>query len=618
MTVEETIVSVLEGTAAEALEDQRLRRLISGQMTREELLKFFRNFIPTHLSSVQILALLFSLTPTGASELVRGNLLEEMGLEEGEKAHPDMLIDLAQGLGFSEQEIRRLSVVADESRRAFASAPMPQKNLRDIGLAILLETVAFEGFLSRVSDQLAEALTSHYYLSSDAVKWFTLHGEVDVRHAEEGRQVVRTYISYYRFSESEVESIVRSTFANNVVLRRYFPDDFSSSTVAGPLRLKSVEILPVVIPFARRFEHATMSRAASDAVIVRITGGDGVRGYGEALPRPYVTGEDVASMVAALRSKVIPEVLNREFESGRAVLDQVRALAAAWSPPQDLSHSVIAWNATMCAMELALLDWAFKRAGQSLSEWLAPARDQVVYTGVIDATDPETAGALASRYAEAKFARIKVKVGIGDDMPRLEAVRRAVGDRVAIRVDANGAWDTASAVKALEALRAFDIEAVEQPVGSHDIQGMRRVREESGIAVVADESLVTMQDAEALVREQACDVFNVRVSKCGGLLTSKAIADFGLSAGLQVQVGAQVGETSLLSAAGRHLAGHLPRLESTEGSFGTHLLAEDITADPVMFGHEGRGGPIVGPGLGVAVDDEVLERMALDVIEMDA
>ena len=618
MTVEERIVGLLEGTISEALEDLRLRRLVSGQMTRQELLKFFRNFIPTHLSSVQILAFLFSLAPGEAFELVRGNLLEEMGLEEGDKAHPDMLIDLAQGLGFSEQEVRRLSGVADESRRAFASAPMPQKTLRDMGLSILLETVAFESFLSRVSDQIGEALTGHYHLSSDAVKWFTLHGEVDVRHAEEGKQVVRTYISHYRFSESEVERIVGTTFAKNVVLSRYFPDDSPSLSLAGPLRLKSVEILPMCIPFAQSFEHATMSRSSSDAVIVRVTGSDGVRGFGEALPRPYVTGEDVASMVAALRSRVIPEVLGREFESGMAVLDQVQALAAVCTPPQETGPSVIAWNATMCAMELALLDWAFRRSGQSLSEWLAPARDQVVYTGVIDATDPATAGTLASRYADSGFGRIKLKVGIGDDIPRLESVRRAVGDRVAIRVDANGVWDAATAVKALEALRAFDIEAVEQPVDSHDIEGMRRVREESGVAVIADESLVTMQDAETLVREQACDVFNVRVSKCGGLIASKAIADFGLSAGLQVQIGAQVGETSLLSAAGRHLAAHLSRLESAEGSFGTHLLTEDITADPIMFGPGGRGGLLMGPGLGVAVDDQVLERLATDVIKIDA
>ena len=617
MTVDELIVGVLEDKTSEALDDQRLRRLISGQMTREELRKFFRHFIVTHLNSVQILSFLLSVAPRDAAGLVRENLLEEMGMEDGEKAHPDMLIDLAEGLGFSEREITRLSAVADESRRAFASAPMAQKSLRDMGLAILLETVAFESFLSRVSDQIADSLTSHYQLSSDEVRWFTLHGEVDVRHAEEGKQVVRTYISDYRFSVSEVERIVRSTFAKNVILDRYFPEDPPSSHVPGPLRLAAVEILPLRIPFARSFEHATMSRAASDAVIVRVTGHDGIRGYGEALPRPYVTGEDVATMVATLSSRVVPEVLAREFESGVAVLEQVRALAAAWSPPQVQGHSVIAWNATMCAMELALLDWAFRRAGQSLSEWLLPARDQVVYTGVIDATDPETAVTLAARYIDARFARIKVKVGIGDDLRRLEAVRQAAGDRVAVRVDANGAWDAASAVKALETLQPFGIEAVEQPVGAQDIEGMRRVREETGIAVIADESLVTMQDAEALVREQACDVFNVRVSKCGGLLPSLAIAEFGLSAGLRVQVGAQVGETSLLSAVGRHLALHLAEVESVEGSFGTYLLSEDITAEPVMFGDAGRGSLVLGPGLGVTVDDQAVERLATDVIRVE-
>ena len=140
---------------------------------------------------------------------------------------------------------------------------------------------------------------------------------------------------------------------------------------------------------------------------------------------------------------------------------------------------------------------------------------------------------------------------------------------------------------------------------------------ETGIAVIADESLITMRDAENLVRDQACDVFNVRVSKCGGLLRSLAIAEFGLSAGLGIQVGAQVGETSLLSAVGRHLALHLADVESAEGSFGTHLLSEDITAEPVMFGDAGRGGLVLGPGLGVPVDDHILERLATDIIRTE-
>ena len=393
----------------------------------------------THLNSVHILSFLFSLAPRDGAGLVKENLLEEMGLDEGEKAHPEMLIDLAQGLGFSHGDIMQLSAEADEVRRASASTAKPYGTLRDLGLAILLETVTFESFLSRVSDQIAEALTNHYQLSTDEVRWFTLHGEVDIRHAEEGQEVVRTYISDYRFSESEVRRIVSDTFTDNVILTRYFPNDSPSPLSAVPLRLAMVEIMPLEIPFARSFEHATMSRAASDAVIVRVTDRDGLQGYGEALPRPYVTGEDVAGMVARLGSKVVPEVLAREFESGVAILDQVRDLASAGFLTERQGRSAVTWNAAMCAMELALLDWGFQRAGQSVSAWLPPARDQVVYTGVIDATDPGTAGTLASRYAEARFSRIKVKVGIGDDMRRLEAVREAAGDRVAVRVDANGA-----------------------------------------------------------------------------------------------------------------------------------------------------------------------------------
>ena len=147
----------------------------------------------------------------------------------------------------------------------------------------------------------------------------------------------------------------------------------------------------------------------------------------------------------------------------------------------------------------------------------------------------------------------------------------------------------------------FDITAVEQPVAACDLEGMRRVRQETGLKVIADESLVIFDDAVNLIREQACDVFNVRVSKCGGLISSLRIAELGLEAGVKVQVGAQVGETSLLSAAGRHLAAHLPEVEYVEGSFGTHLLSEDITRGPVMFGYEGRGSLVMGTGLGVEV-----------------
>ena len=548
--------------------------------------------------------------------MVKENLLEEMGLEESEKSHPDMLIDLAQGLGFSQPDILQLSAEADEVRRSFSSSKVPYDSLRDLGLSILLETVAFEFFLSRVSDSIANAMTGHYGLSAEAVQWFTLHGELDVRHAEEGRQTILGYASYFRFRPEEFERIARKTFVGNVVLNRYFPSGSRSKPKAEPSGIETLEILPMHIPFTQAFVHSKTSRSNSDSVIVRLKGSDGLTGYGEALPRSYVTGEDVPGMVGALRYKLGPNAMKLDLDSGTGALGQIQSFVEGWSSLQTSSPDVVAWNAILCALELAMLDWAFKRSGESISNWLAPIRRDVVYTGVIDATDPETAREMAARYAQARFGTLKVKVGVDDDLQRLEAVRKAAGGRIEIRVDANGAWTALEAISALKQLKAYNVSAVEQPVPASDLEGMLRVRYETGVTVIADESLVTLNDAANLIRMEACDVFNIRVSKCGGLLASKQIAQIGLDAGIQVQVGAQVGETSLLSAAGRHLAAHLPGVEYVEGSFGTHLLSEDISPEPVMFGYEGRGDLLMGEGLGVAVDDEALERLAADIVKV--
>jgi muconate cycloisomerase len=133
---------------------------------------------------------------------------------------------------------------------------------------------------------------------------------------------------------------------------------------------------------------------------------------------------------------------------------------------------------------------------------------------------------------------------------------------------------------------------------------------------VADESLVTLADAEALIAAEAVDYLNVRVSKCGGLSRSLGIARRAAAAGIGVQVGSQVGETAILSAAGRHLAAHLPQVAFVEGSYGTLLLTEDVSAESVRFGHRGAAPLLSGPGLGVHVLEERLRKYARRVVEL--
>ena len=118
-----------------------------------------------------------------------------------------------------------------------------------------------------------------------------------------------------------------------------------------------------------------------------------------------------------------------------------------------------------------------------------------------------------------------------------------------------------------------------------------------------------------LIEERSVDYFNLRISKCGGLFNTLAIAQLAQSAKIGLQVGCQVGETAILSAAGRHFAAHLKYVRFIEGSYGTHLLTEDISKEDITFGVGGKASILKGVGLGIKVQEHLLERFAKKIIQ---
>jgi muconate cycloisomerase len=207
---------------------------------------------------------------------------------------------------------------------------------------------------------------------------------------------------------------------------------------------------------------------------------------------------------------------------------------------------------------------------------------------------------------------VKVKVGadLERDLRALRVLRRLLAPGTDLRVDANCAWSADEAIEALARMRRYRLSAVEQPVPAHDHDGLRRVTASVPEAVIVDESLRTEEEAVRLAETRACDAFNIRVSKCGGLLPSKRIAQVAADAGLACVVGAQVGESGILSAAARHLAASIPSVRYVEGSAGRLLLKEDLTVENVMPGWGGRARTYDGPGLGVSVSEETFRKHA--------
>lgn len=378
------------------------------------------------------------------------------------------------------------------------------------------------------------------------------------------------------------------------------------------MRLVAATLYALRLPFVETFSHSATTRRWSDSVVIRVRDEIGTEGFGEGAPRPYVTGETVETMLVHLARDVWPRVVGRELPP-TGHLAGLEAFLPETHPP-----GVLAPHAARAALETAILDCTLRRTGRPLASILSPRRRSVTYSGVITAGPVERAVQHARQMRVVGLAAVKLKVGFDDDVTRVAAVRNALGPEVSLRLDANGAWSVERALEVLDAVTPLGIAAVEQPLARGPVQDLARLRRGTSVPIVVDESLVTLADAETLIAEKATDYFNLRVSKLGGLTRSLAIAARAAAAGIGVQVGSQVGETAILSAAGRHLAAALPEVVFVEGSFGTLLLAEDVSVESVRFGHRGEAPLLTGPGLGITVVEERLRRHALSVCELPA
>lgn len=368
-------------------------------------------------------------------------------------------------------------------------------------------------------------------------------------------------------------------------------------------RVEKFEIYAVDLPFRKPFKHAAAERRSSDSLFVKCITDSGAVGFGECLPREYVTGESRDGAFEMLSESILPRLIGMEFES----IDAVRWFLAECDgkAPPDWVEAHTPQTAAWCAVDLALLD-AFGRAfGQPIrlgddASWPKSLRYSVVIS-----SDSGLKKLLLIRLFGVR--QVKLKVEAGEEIASAQRVRRCLGRRCDIRVDANMAWDAEAALAAMRQMSAVGITSYEQPVAADDIDGLARLVRESDLGVMVDESLSDRDSLANLVERNACTAVNVRISKCGGLLAAHARCREALDAGLTVQIGCQVGESSLLSAAHLILVAAVRQVRYAEGCFGRLLLLEDPAEPVLQFGFGGKPPKMPpGPGLGVSMNEDTL------------
>ena len=349
-----------------------------------------------------------------------------------------------------------------------------------------------------------------------------------------------------------------------------------------------LDVYRTAIPM-RSFEHAAARREVAEAVVVRLTLADGRCGWGETLPRHYVTGESLEGVVEDITGVLWPELCR--------------------DPSTPLTRSIDGrcLNAAACALDLARLD-----AGGGFAGVTGGIEARV--SGVLGSADPARTGRRLRLMQWFGLRDFKLKLGFGDaiDAENLRVVCRRIGNglragRCTLRVDVNGGWDADSAPARVAELRQCGVCAVEQPVFC-TAERLVQLAGRCELPLIADESLLTRQDAVSLLAAPSRVMWNLRISKNGGLAPTADLARLAKESGVAWVAGCMVGESSILSAAQRRLlqAGLGPRF--VEGNYGRLLLAGDLTRRSLRFGYAGRLRPLSGAGLGVNVAAKKLAR----------
>jgi o-succinylbenzoate synthase len=214
---------------------------------------------------------------------------------------------------------------------------------------------------------------------------------------------------------------------------------------------------------------------------------------------------------------------------------------------------------------------ACRRAAEEAAEVGFPRahRDVVRVNALVD-------GPVFDADALRRFDTVKVKVRAARDVDVVARVRDAVGPLVALRVDANGAWDVDTAVTMIERLARYDLELVEQPVAA--IDELARVRRRVAVRVAADECVRTVEDARRLRALDAADAVVVKQQPLGGVRTALGVAE---AAGVPAVVSSMM-ETSVGLAAGLALAAALPELPFACGLATLAYTGGDVVTDPLV------------------------------------
>src|SRR4029077_20396883 len=292
------------------------------------------------------------------------------------------------------------------------------------------------------------------------------------------------------------------------------------------MRISSIEPILVDVPLAEPVHGVHGVTTVQRSVLVRVTSDDGAEGVGNVDPTPAYS---------AMSAAEVPETVRRigPALAGVDPFNVHRALAV-------MDREAPGRHEAIAAVEMALVDLKARALDLPVHSLLGGrVKDEVTLNAWIGTVPPDRAAHEAMGWLGRGFRSAKIKVSgtASDGIARVAAVRSAVGDRMALRVDFNESLTRSEAVPVIRLLEPYDLTLVEQPLPRGEIAGLAEIRRAIGIPLMADESVTGPAALVEIIRREAADPVKVKVMKQGGLLRTLAMVELASAAGLRVVVG---------------------------------------------------------------------------------
>jgi L-alanine-DL-glutamate epimerase-like enolase superfamily enzyme len=362
------------------------------------------------------------------------------------------------------------------------------------------------------------------------------------------------------------------------------------------MRIAEIEPILVEVPFKRPVAGVHGTRSGQVSVLLRVVSDEGVEGWGNVDPTPgysEMSGEEVRATVQQLAAVVI----------GLHPFNVRRLLAAM---DEAVEHRFEA----KALIEMALWDLKGRALGLPVHLLLGGRmRDEVTLNAWIGTVPPEQAAREAVDWLGRGFTTAKIKVsGPGPEgRQRVAAVRSAVGDRMALRVDFNESLRREEAVPCIDGLEPYGLTLCEQPISRDDIAGLAEIRRAVRTPLMADESVRDEASLMEIIRLEAADIVKVKVMKQGGLLRTLRMIEIAAAAGIRSVVGHGFGLSPSTLAELQVAACSMAVLPGCE-AVGPLKMAGDVVTEPLVLDH----GVVTlsdAPGFGFTIDPDAVKRL---------